>query len=92
MGLEPVFAHAGLDHDGNIQGDGGLHFILNQGPHFRLFRRVEVEDQFVMDLEHHAGLEPAPVEFAVKPAPPPVLPPDDVDGAPTSAIPLSRDD
>jgi len=45
-----------------------------------------------LDLHGPSAAIPPPVAFEVKPAPPPVLPPDDVDGSPTSAIPLSRDD
>jgi hypothetical protein len=45
-----------------------------------------------LDLHGLSGALPPPVAFEVKPAPPPVLPPDDVDNAPTSAIPLSRED
>ncbi len=45
-----------------------------------------------LDLHGPSAAIPPPVEFEVKPAPPLVLPPDAVDGAPTSAIPLSKDD
>ena len=45
-----------------------------------------------LDLHGLSGALPPPVAFEVKPAPPPVLPPDDVDSSPTSAIPLSKDD
>jgi len=45
-----------------------------------------------LDLHGPSAATPPPVAFEVKPAPPPVLPPDDVDGSPTSAIPLSKDD
>jgi len=45
-----------------------------------------------LDLGGPSVAAPPPVAFAVKPAPPPVLPPVDIDDAPTSAIPLSKDD
>ncbi len=45
-----------------------------------------------LDLHGPSAAIPPPVAFEVRPAPPPVLPPDDIDGAPTSAIPLSKDD
>ena len=45
-----------------------------------------------LDLRGLSVGAPPPVAFSVRPAPPPVLPPDDVDAAPTSAIPLSKDD
>ena len=46
-----------------------------------------------IDLRGPAAAIPPPLAFQVRPAPPPVLPADDgVDGSPTSAIPLSKDD
>jgi hypothetical protein len=45
-----------------------------------------------LDLHGPSLAIPPPLAFDARPAPPPVLPPDDVDSAPTSAIPMSRDD
>ncbi len=45
-----------------------------------------------LDLHGPSAAIPPPGAVEVKPAPPLVLPPDDVDSAPTSAIPLSKDD
>ena len=46
-----------------------------------------------LDLHGPSAALPPPTSFEVLPAPPPVLPDDDsIDTAPTSAIPLSRDD
>lgn len=45
-----------------------------------------------LDLHGLSLGAPPPVALSLRPAPPPVLPPDDIDNAPTSAIPLSRDD
>src|SRR5437899_425559 len=65
MRLQPVPADAGLDHDRDLEREGVLHLVFNQGRDFVALPRRQVEDQLVMDLEDHAGLELSRDEFAM---------------------------
>ena len=55
---EPVFSSAFLDEDGDAvrEGEGGFHDVENFGDKFRFLFGMEVEDEFVVDLEEHFGL------------------------------------
>ena len=58
MGGEPIGAGAVIDHDGHVVGQGqGVRAWRRRagGRRVRLVA-VEVEDEFVVDLEQHAGL------------------------------------
>ena len=69
MCLEPVGAGAGvdLDRDGVGEGEGGLHGVDDLGDQCVGFGFVEVEDEFVVDLEDHlcpgTGLAEELVDF-----------------------------
>src|SRR4051812_30908798 len=65
MRFEPSLAGADFDDDGDSEGDGGLHLFLDDWPDLRFLGFVNVEDQFVVDLEEHAGLELSVSELAV---------------------------
>jgi hypothetical protein len=52
MRFEPVRAEAGFDHDGHAQfGQRVFHPVLHDGENAFLFGQVEIEDEFVVDLE-----------------------------------------
>ena len=63
MRLEPILADAHLHRNGHVQRNGGLHPLFDQRQDLLLLGLVEVEHQFVVDLEQHAGaqLPAAPV-------------------------------
>ena len=59
MGLEPVLSGAAVDPDGDLVGEGkggfhGGHDLIRKGTGLV---PVEVEEELVVDLEKHAGLE-----------------------------------
>ena len=52
MRFEPVRAEAGLDDDGDAEiGQRVLHPVLHDFEDALLFGQVEIEDEFVVDLE-----------------------------------------
>ena len=65
MGLEPTGAVAHFDDDGDGEGEGGAHDAADEiGERFE-FLGGEFEEEFVVDLEDHAGAEAGGAEFAV---------------------------
>ncbi len=58
VGGEPIFSGAEFDEDGDVvrEGEGGLHGVEDFWDEFFLLGGVEVEDEFVVDLEEHAGV------------------------------------
>ena len=66
VGFEPGLAGAGFDFDGDVvgEGEGGFHHLDDLGGEGVGFALVEVEEEFVVDLEEHFGLSGLFVEEA----------------------------
>ena len=57
MGFEPTGAVAHFDDDGDGEGEGFAHDAADEGGERFEFRGGEFEEEFVVDLEDHAGAE-----------------------------------
>src|SRR5258706_14103193 len=66
MGFEPVVAEAEFDVDGDGELNGGFHFLFDEREDVAFFGDKEIEEQFVVDLEEHAGFEMAAGQFGGK--------------------------
>ena len=64
MGLEPVGADADVDDDGDGKGKGVDHGVADELAGGVFLVEGHVEDEFVVDLEEHAGAEVVVVEFS----------------------------
>ena len=53
MRLEPVVAHAVVDHQAHLEGGGGFHAFGDDGRDALLFGTEHVDDQFVVYLKDH---------------------------------------
>ena len=57
VSFEPVGAEAGLDDDGDLEfRQGVFHPVLNDGEYAVFFGQIEVENEFVVDLEEELRL------------------------------------
>jgi hypothetical protein len=57
LDIAPVGAEAYFGDDGDGEGGYVFHFVLDQGAEFFGFGGDDVEEEFVVDLEGHAGVQ-----------------------------------
>jgi hypothetical protein len=65
MRFQPRLTDAGFDFDGHFQFNRVFHSLLNEREDFFLFGFVEIEHQFVVNLQQHARAEFSPRESGV---------------------------
>ena len=65
MGFEPGLAGAGLDFDGDAEGEGVAHGVGDEEFGGVDFVFGDFEEEFVVDLEEHAGAEAGLVDFVI---------------------------
>jgi hypothetical protein len=51
LGVEPVVAHADLDHQGNLQFGHSFHVLLDERHDARHLGRRRLENQLIVNLE-----------------------------------------
>ncbi len=58
MRIEPVFARVDIDLDGHVERQRIDHLFLDERAHRRFLVQRHLEDEFVVDLEEQAALQP----------------------------------
>ena len=66
MRAQPVWSDARLDYDRDFHRDRGLHAMLHDRQEGFLFDPMEIEYQFVVDLEEHTAVQVARQQLVLR--------------------------